>query len=283
MRLDSSGNLGIGTSSPTFGSGDGVEIQRAGIATLRIENSSASNSFELYADSAANGINLRGRDSSPLVFWTANTERMRLDSSGNLGIGTTSPASRLHVNNATGIITYATIGNINGGTQVGADAAGASVLSSFAVNAIRFGQQSSTTFVETMRLDSSGNLGIGTASPATRIHAERSTDGVIGTFRGTSNAQYLVGIASGVVTHDASNGSAIHTWQTNGTERARLDNLGNLGIGTTSFGTSAATVLGIANGTAPTSSPAGMGQLYVEAGALKYRGSSGTVTTIANA
>ena len=49
------------------------------------------------------------------------------------------------------------------------------------------------------------------------------------------------------------------------------------------FGTAAANVLAIANGTAPTSSPAGGGQLYVESGALKYRGSSGTVTTIANA
>jgi len=63
----------------------------------------------------------------------------------------------------------------------------------------------------------------------------------------------------------------------------RLDNNGNLGIGTTSFGTSAVGVIGIANGTAPTTSPGGMGQLYVEGGALKYRGSSGTVTTIANA
>jgi hypothetical protein len=34
---------------------------------------------------------------------------------------------------------------------------------------------------------------------------------------------------------------------------------------------------------APATSPAGVGQLYVEAGALKYRGSSGTVTTIAAA
>ena len=67
------------------------------------------------------------------------------------------------------------------------------------------------------------------------------------------------------------------------TERARIDSAGNVGIGVTAFGTSAATVLGIANGTAPSSSPAGMGQLYVESGALKYRGSSGTVTTIANA
>jgi hypothetical protein len=58
---------------------------------------------------------------------------------------------------------------------------------------------------------------------------------------------------------------------------------GNLGVGVTSFGTSAAKVIGIANGTAPSSSPAGMGQLYVENGALKYRGSSGTVTTIAPA
>jgi hypothetical protein len=43
-------------------------------------------------------------------------------------------------------------------------------------------------------------------------------------------------------------------------------------------------VLSIANaGTVPTSNPTGGGILYVEAGALKYRGSSGTITTIANA
>lgn len=70
---------------------------------------------------------------------------------------------------------------------------------------------------------------------------------------------------------------------TNGSERMRIDSSGNLLVGTTSVGTSAAKVIAIANGTAPSSSPAGMGQLYVESGALKYRGSSGTVTTIANA
>lgn len=58
---------------------------------------------------------------------------------------------------------------------------------------------------------------------------------------------------------------------------------GNLGLGATAFGASANRVLGLANATAPTTSPAGMGQLYVEAGALKYRGSSGTVTTLAAA
>lgn len=64
-------------------------------------------------------------------------------------------------------------------------------------------------------------------------------------------------------------------------EQFRMTNAGNLGIGVTAFGTSAAHVIGIANGTAPSTSPAGMGQLWVEGGALKYKGSSGTVTTIA--
>jgi hypothetical protein len=54
----------------------------------------------------------------------------------------------------------------------------------------------------------------------------------------------------------------------------------NLGVNTTSFGTSAAGVISIANGTAPSTSPAGVGQLYVESGALKYRGSSGSVTVL---
>lgn len=59
--------------------------------------------------------------------------------------------------------------------------------------------------------------------------------------------------------------------------------------GNTQFGATAAYgggvgVIGIANRTtAPTSNPSGGGVLYVESGALKYRGSSGTVTTIANA
>jgi hypothetical protein len=66
------------------------------------------------------------------------------------------------------------------------------------------------------------------------------------------------------------------------TQGLSLDNLGNLLVGLTAAGTTAAKTIQIANGTAPTANVTG-GQLYVEAGALKYRGSSGTVTTIANA
>jgi hypothetical protein len=92
----------------------------------------------------------------------------------------------------------------------------------------------------------------------------------------------LVNKGTGSITISAEGAGAVVT-RTSNTERMRVTSAGNVGIGTSTFGTSAAIVIGIANGTAPTTSPAGMGQLYVEGGALKYRGSSGTVTTIANA
>jgi len=55
---------------------------------------------------------------------------------------------------------------------------------------------------------------------------------------------------------------------------------GNLGIRGNSFGGGVGVVF-LANSTVPSSNPSGGGILYVEAGALKYRGSSGTITTIA--
>jgi hypothetical protein len=67
-------------------------------------------------------------------------------------------------------------------------------------------------------------------------------------------------------------------------ERVRFTANGNVGIGVTSFGTSAANVLGIRNGTAPSTSPADMVQLYAEdvssSSELKVRDEAGNVTTL---
>jgi hypothetical protein len=56
---------------------------------------------------------------------------------------------------------------------------------------------------------------------------------------------------------------------------------GNLCLNGATPGASAASVIVLPNGTAPSTSPVGMGQLWVEGGALKFRGSAGTVTTLA--
>ena len=146
---------------------------------------------------------------------------------------------------------------------------------------------------------SSGNVGIGTASPSTKLSVSGTpiaTDGIcvlknttataFPTLRmeniyGTGGSGDVVGIWADI--RATSSAAKIMRLDDGANTRFVVEVGGNVGIGVTSFGTSAAQVLGIANGTAPSSSPAGMGQLYVEAGALKYRGSSGTVTTIANA
>jgi hypothetical protein len=72
-------------------------------------------------------------------------------------------------------------------------------------------------------------------------------------------------------------------FNTTNTERMRIDTAGNVLVGMTTIATSSAKTVHIGNGTAPTANPTAGGVLYVESGALKYRGSSGTVTTIANA
>lgn len=73
-------------------------------------------------------------------------------------------------------------------------------------------------------------------------------------------------------------GNTITTWK----DSMTLDASGNLLVGLSTAGTTAAKTIQISNGTAPTANVTG-GQLYVEAGALKFRGSSGTITTIAAA
>jgi hypothetical protein len=93
MTLDASGNLGIGTSAPAFALGSGLEVERAGIATLRLENSSGSNGIEIAADSTTNGIRFYGLNNAPFVFAPNATERARITSGGDFLVGATATPS----------------------------------------------------------------------------------------------------------------------------------------------------------------------------------------------
>ena len=148
-----------------------------------------------------------------------------------------------------------------------------------------------------MTLNSTG-LGVG-VSPSYNIHTRGATDGRIQVEGANGFGMVFIQASSGnaaqlqlnsnggsgrrFAVSSNSSGQLSIADETAGLSRLIIDSSGNVGIGVGAFGTSAAKVLGLANATAPSTSPAGMGQLYVESGALKYRGSSGTITTIANA
>lgn len=103
-------------------------------------------------------------------------------------------------------------------------------------------------------------------------------------FAGGSAAEMSFGVAGSRVWHTGLQGDGTFAFVQSGVAvRFTIDANGNHGFNYSTFGTSAVAVIGIGNATAPSTSPAGGGQLYVLAGALKFRGSAGTVTAIAPA
>jgi hypothetical protein len=85
MRLDSTG-LGIGTSSP------GTRLDVEGTTQIRHKYTGAPERFSIGQFNSSGDASINNIANAPLLFATNNTERMRLDASGNLGLGVTPSA-----------------------------------------------------------------------------------------------------------------------------------------------------------------------------------------------
>ncbi len=228
LRIDSSGKVGINQSSPTAfihaksGANDGTVIGTFEGAT--------NNKLDIKFNSSGPALNVTAGD--PLAFEIGGTERMRIDSSGRVGIGTSSPYSVLggpavNIHNSGGSAELNFLGSTTGynGIYFGDATSGSARNRGYieyyhAQDYMRF----ATAELERMRIDSSGNVGIGT-SPDSKLHVKDS-----------SNNGLRIGYTGNTNYYDA----PIHIWRHPNffTERMRIDSDGRLLLGrsTTSAG-----------------------------------------------
>jgi hypothetical protein len=152
------GNVGIGTTSPVSTSGITQTIYGSAQANLYFQNSNSgtasTDGFSLALDGSLNAY-VSNRENGPLLFATNALERMRIDSSGNVGIGTASPATKLTVSSATNAGLLVTDGTVN--TIVYNSTGGVASIGTTSNHPVDFYSNNAAR----MRIDSSGNVGIG--------------------------------------------------------------------------------------------------------------------------
>lgn len=183
MVILGSGNVGIGTSSPAWQ----LHVKGTSNAVVQIEGASSAGSFVNFGDPSDTGVGQIGYDhtSNYMRFKTNDTERMRIDSSGNVGIGRTDPADGKFGDGSSAFVTSGnatTIGSTHFATNsddssfIGMWSGHSSANPALAVKntkALTFGNWSALNgsggFTERMRIDSSGNLLVGTTSGSDKV------------------------------------------------------------------------------------------------------------------
>jgi hypothetical protein len=243
---ETNGYMGVGTTSPAV--------------TLHVDGWTRVNGG-LQLD--GNNRQVMAIDNTSLLLGTNNTERMRIDSSGNVGIGTTSPGYKLDVKSG-GVATYVAHFTSSDGASLGGMYEDASTNGEFYVK-----NNSGSTNV---LLNSSGvsylnggDVGIRTTSPSANLHIKGASNsyasviiqdnldaGYSGssiTFLNNSGVEFghldvvsnpgpsYLDLAyrptSGASSSRLKLQTGYLTLETAGSERIRIDSSGNVGIGTT--------------------------------------------------
>ena len=216
ITLRNSGNVGIGTSSP----GTPLDIRGTnGIGVRFIETTTGNtNRIQIgtgngfgYIDATA------GVGSTYLSLQVASTERMRITSDGNVGIGTSSPSERLEVQNGA-----------SGAKIKVSNSSGGYATLECSSNATSVAQLSFTNQLSLI----GGNVGIGTTSPNARFTTLTNAAG----WAGWIENQDTSGNGSGLVVTGASDSGGISFFvrKQDGTGTFAVLGNGNVGIGTSS-------------------------------------------------
>jgi hypothetical protein len=229
LRITSAGNVGIGTTNPiakfvvSNSGAEGVEILPADSANLSI--------FQAYnrSSSVYNTLQFRASDHQ---FYIAGSEKVRIDSSGRLGIGTSSPVERLHLSGVSSWVRLDATAAGGGNFMLGSSEIGGS--RAFSIYDL-------TGSAYRLSINSSGNVGIGTAAPWSQLssYGESGATAQYLGFKSADGGDIRFGKASGV-----DNTCILGTWTgnrikfyTNGTNVLDIDTSGRLVVGTSTSST----------------------------------------------
>jgi collagen type VII alpha len=220
VRITSAGLVGVGTSSPS--------------QTLHVSGGALANNWLVpsttgyfYDSTGQNGIYIYGstNGSTPniLSFNTNGTERLRVDASGRVGIGTSSPSQLLHLNKA-GSSCEMRIASSSADFLIQAGDAGD--------DGLHFYDMTNTAY--RMMISNAGNVGIGTISPGNLLHV--SGTGTVCQLASSNNNNLINlkgnGATNGVWLGTTSSDDFVISSGASVTERARIDSSGRLLVGT---------------------------------------------------
>jgi len=260
MRIDSSGNVGIGTSSPSS------KLHVAGGTDSQIRNTATAGS-SWFIGSNVSAYYLHNESNTPMLLTTNGTERMRIEAAGNVGIGTSSPSYQLTIQ-GTGqdtanltdagnkggslflratAVTSGSGGAVLFGTTFGNQTPFAAIKGLIAngttntVGDLAFSTRSAiadTSLTERMRLTFDGKMGIGTSSPDYLLTLQTG-DAAISMKDSGGTTRAYIGVAgafgsapTGALRLRSDQGGLVYGFA--GTEQLRIDTSGNVGIGTSS-------------------------------------------------